>query len=85
MLLFNSDGTYSAKGTTPDGKTVQYPGKWVIKDNGKAICLTPTLPAEAPNPPATTCSPLESHHVGDSWTVTNDHGDTFAVSMMAGR
>jgi hypothetical protein len=85
MLFFNSDGTYNAKATTPDGKAVEYPGKWLVKDDGKTICLTPTLPPDAPNPAVTTCSPLVGHHVGDSWNVTNDRGDTFAVSMTAGR
>jgi hypothetical protein len=34
MLLFNADGTYTTKATTPDGKPVAIPGKWVTKDNG---------------------------------------------------
>jgi hypothetical protein len=80
-LMFNADGSYSAKATGPDGKPFSYQGKWTLKDNGASICLSPTLP----NPPPTSCSPLQTHGVGDSWSVTNDQGETFDVSMTAGR
>jgi hypothetical protein len=80
-LLFNADGSYSAKATGPDGKPVAYEGKWVLKDGGATICLSPTLP----NPPPASCSPLKAHNVGDNWSVTNDQGETFDVSMTAGR
>jgi hypothetical protein len=80
-LLFNADGSYSAKTTGADGKTLQYQGKWALKDGGQTICLSPTLP----NPPPASCSPLSTHAVGDSWSVTNDQGETFDVSLMAGR
>jgi len=84
-LLFNADGSYSAKATAADGKQVEYPGKWALKDDGKTICLTPMPPANTPNPPPTSCSPLEKHAVGDNWNVTNDQGESFAVSLTAGR
>jgi hypothetical protein len=80
-LLFNADGSYSANTTGTDGKPLSYQGKWVLKDNGATICLSPTLP----NPPPTSCSPLAKHAVGDSWNVTNDQGETFGVSLTAGR
>jgi hypothetical protein len=80
-LLFNADGSYSASTTGPDGKPLAYQGKWSLKDNGASICLSPTLP----NPPPTSCSPLAMHNVGESWSVTNDQGETFDVSMTAGR
>ena len=80
-LFFNADGSYSAKATGPDGKPIAYSGKWMLKDNGATICLSPTLP----NPPPTSCSPLVKHNVGDSWNVTNDQGETFAVSLSAGQ
>ncbi|HVU20435.1 MAG TPA: hypothetical protein VHE09_06855 [Rhizomicrobium sp.] len=80
-LLFNADGSYSASTTGADGKPFAYQGKWVVKDGGATICLSPTLP----NPPPTSCSPLHAHGVGDSWSVTNDQGETFDVSMTAGR
>lgn len=80
-LMFNADGSYSAKTTGPDGKPIAYQGKWMLKDNGGTICLSPTLP----KPPPTSCSPLQKHGVGDSWTVTNDQGEAFDVSMTAGR
>jgi len=84
-LLFDSDGTYTAKATDAKGKPIQYPGNWTLKDGGKTICLTPQLPPNTPNPPGTSCSPLEKHAVGDSWNVTNDAGEAFAVSLTAGR
>lgn len=84
-LLFNRDMTYIAKGMDKDGKPVQYPGSWMVRDDGKTICLTPHLPPDVPNPPKASCSPLEKHNVGDSWTVTNDQNETFQVSLTAGR
>jgi hypothetical protein len=80
-LMFNADGSYSANATGPDGKPLAYQGKWTLKDDGASICLSPTLP----NPPPTSCSPLQKHAVGDSWSVTNDQGETFDVSLTAGR
>jgi hypothetical protein len=84
-LLFNKDMSYTAKGTDKDGKPVQYPGIWAIKDDGKTICLTPTLPPDVKDGPKPACSPLEAHKVGDSWQVTNDQKETFEVSITAGR
>jgi hypothetical protein len=84
-LLFNADGTYTANGTGPDGKAITYPGKWVTKDNGATLCLTPQLPAGTPNAPGESCSPLATHPVGEHWTVTNSAGATFDVVVTAGR
>ena len=84
-LLFNADGSYTANGMA-GGKPLQYAGKWTTKDDGKTICLTPTLPPNTPAPAgATSCSPLQSHNVGDTWTITNDQNMTFDVSLTAGR
>jgi hypothetical protein len=80
-LLFNADGSYSANTTGADGKPLSYQGKWMLKDSGATICLSPTLP----KPPPTSCSPLTKHAVGDSWNVTNDQGEIFAVSLTSGR
>ena len=80
-LLFNADGSYSAATVGPDGKPFSYQGKWMLKDGGATICLSPMLP----NPPPTSCSPLMKHAVGESWSVTNDQGETFDVSLTAGR
>lgn len=80
-LMFNADGSYSASGMGPDGKSMTYQGKWALKDGGATICLSPTLP----NPPPASCSPLMKHNVGDNWSVTNDQGETFDVSLTAGR
>ena len=80
-LMFNADGSYNAKTTGPDGKPIAYQGKWTLKDGGATICLAPMLP----KPPPPSCSPLTKHAVGETWSVTNDQGETFAVSMTAGR
>ena len=66
-----------------DGKPVAYTGAWTTKDGGNTICLAPKLPAGSPGS-APSCSPLQKHAVGDSWTVTNDQGETFDVSLTAG-
>ena len=89
-LLFNQDGTYTGKTTGKDGKPVQYPGHWTLKDGDAAICLTVDTPPNAPadaaaQMPKPSCSPLQKHNVGDNWTVTNDQGETFDVSLVAGR
>jgi len=83
-LLFNADGSYSASTTTPDGKPFAYNGKWVLKDANATICLTPELPANSPGA-GESCSPLQMHAVGDTWSVTNNKGETFEVSLVAGR
>jgi hypothetical protein len=87
-LLFNQDGTYTGKTTDAKGAPVSYPGHWTLKDSGATICLTIDAPPNAPaNPqmPKPSCSPLQKHAVGDSWTVTNDQGETYDISLAAGR
>jgi hypothetical protein len=84
-LLFNADGSYTANGTGADGKAITYPGKWVTKDNGATLCLTPTLPPNTPNAPGESCSPLAPHAIGEHWMVTNSAGDSFDVVVTAGR
>lgn len=84
-LLFNKDMTYTAKGADKDGKPVEYQGTWATKDDGKTICLTPTLPPDVKDGPKPSCSPLMEHKVGDSWQTTNDQNETFEVSITAGR
>jgi hypothetical protein len=78
-LLFNADGTYTASGTGSDGKAVTYPGKWVTKDAGATLCLTPVSAS------AESCSPLSIHPVGEHWNVTDTAGDSFDVVVTAGR
>jgi hypothetical protein len=83
-LMFNQNNTYTANATGPDGKPVSYTGAWSMKDGGKTICLTPNIPNANP-PPPTSCSPLEMHKIGDTWTVSNDQHETFDVTITAGR
>ncbi len=75
-LMFNADGTY-----TGVAQGASYSGKWTL--NGANICLAPTgQPAGAPGD---NCSPVVKHAVGETWTVTNDKGMTYEVSLTAGR
>lgn len=75
-LMFNQDGTY----TGAAGGTA-YNGKWTL--SGGNICLAPTgQPAGAPGD---NCSPVVKHAVGETWSVTNDKGMTYQVSLTAGR
>ena len=82
-LMFATDGTYTANATGADGNPVAFTGQWTLKDGGSTICLAPKLPANSPGA-APSCSPLQKHAVGDSWSVTNDQGETFDVSLAAG-
>jgi hypothetical protein len=84
-LLFSKDMSYIARGMDKDGKPIQYPGNWAVKNDGKTICLTPNLPPDTKDAPKPSCSPLEKHNVGDNWKVTNDQNETFDVSLTAGR
>jgi hypothetical protein len=82
-LLFNADNTYTGMTTGADGKPVKYTGGWQL--SGTNICLTVNLPPNAPNAPKPSCSPVVSHNVGDSWTVTTDQNETYQVSLSSGR
>jgi hypothetical protein len=82
-LYFNRDGTYTASAMDAKGQPVSYGGAWTLKDSGATICLAPKLPPNSVGS-APSCSPLMKHNVGDSWTVTNDLGETFDISMTAG-
>jgi hypothetical protein len=83
-LMFNADMSYTAKAMDAKGQPVSYGGMWSLKDGGATICLAPKLPPNSPGS-VPSCSPLQKHAVGDSWSVTNDQGETFAVSLTAGR
>jgi len=83
-LYFDQNMTYTAKAMDANGQPVSYGGAWMLKDGGNTICLTPNLPPNSPGA-GTSCSPLVKHAVGDSWTTTNDQGETFDVSLSAGR
>jgi hypothetical protein len=83
-LFFKQDGTYSASATGANGQPVSYSGAWTLKDNGATLCLAPKLPPNTPGS-APSCSPLTKHNVGESWSVTNDQGETFDVALTAGQ
>jgi hypothetical protein len=84
-LYFDQGGTFTQKGTAPNGQAYQATGKWVLQDGGKSLCLTPDAMPNATTPPMTSCSPLEAHKIGDTWTVTNDQKQSFQVTLSAGR
>ncbi|HEY2069661.1 MAG TPA: hypothetical protein VGG48_08930 [Rhizomicrobium sp.] len=84
MLYFDQNMSYTAKAMDAKGQPVSYTGAWSLKDGGATICLAPKLPPNTPGS-APSCSPLAKHAVGDSWTTTNDQGETFNVSLSAGR
>jgi hypothetical protein len=84
-LMFNQDMSYTGKMTGANGQAVSYTGTWMLKDGGKTICLSPNVPAGTPNAPPPSCSPLQTHAVGDSWSVTTDGNQTYDVSLTAGR
>jgi hypothetical protein len=84
-LMFNQDMSYTGKMAGANGQAVSYTGTWMLKDGGKTICLTPNVPAGTPNAPGPSCSPLQTHSVGDSWSVTTDGNQTYDVSLTAGR
>jgi len=83
-LYFNKDMSYTAKAMGQDGKPIQLAGSWSLKDDGKTICLAPNAPANTPAGQPS-CSPLEKHNVGDSWSLTNDKGQSFDITITAGR
>jgi hypothetical protein len=83
-LMFNQDMSYTGKVTGANGQAASYTGTWMLKDGGKTICLTPNVPAGTPNAPGPSCSPLQSHNVGDSWSVTTDANQTYDVMLTAG-
>lgn len=85
-MFFEPDGTYTATAVTAEGQEVSGSGTWTEADG--RICITPTLPADAPEgtpQPATSCGPLEEHQVGDTWDFTNDAGENFTITLTAGR
>jgi hypothetical protein len=71
---FNQDNTYTV--ILPDGATGT--GTWAIE--GDQLCVTPG------DGSARQCAGLAADkNVGDSWTTTNDAGESVTVSIVAGR
>ena len=75
-VLINEDKTYTVK--TPDGAEV--PGTWEVAD-GQA-CFNA---ADADGNPTQTCSAdILGKGVGDTWTATDDNGES-SVAVVEGR
>ena len=75
-VLVNEDNTYTV--TTPDGAEI--PGTWEVAD-GQA-CFNA---ADAEGNPTQTCSAdILGKGPGDSWTATDDNGES-TISVVAGQ
>ena len=64
------------------GMSRSYRGTWQLDGKGN-ICRTfvGDLPPNATNP---NCSPMTSHKVGETWTVTTPNGSTRTITLKAG-
>jgi hypothetical protein len=82
-ILFNKDNTYTYKGLRHRKQTV-HEGIWLIKDGGKAVCLTPK-PSKKKPILVINCVPLGPHAVNDRWELTDEGGVTYQVALMPGR
>lgn len=82
-ILFNKDNTYLYKGLRNKKRTV-HDGIWLIKDGGKAVCLTPK-PSKKKPILVINCVPLSPRKVGDRWQLTDEAGVQYDVAFMAGR
>lgn len=71
--FFEGDGTYAIR--TDDGQSGA--GVWSVSND--VLCVTP-----AGGQPL--CAPMApGKGVGDSWQTSNDAGQTFTISIVAGR
>ena len=71
-IYYEADHTFS--GSANDQELA---GTWALK--GSQVCLTFTS-APPPGYPATICTPVSAHKVGDSWT-----SGPFTVQLLEGR
>jgi hypothetical protein len=82
-LLFEADGSYTAKGKDEKGADVTISGKWEIKD-GK-YCATPN-PVEGQPAPVQNCSEyVDGKTVGDKWDQKGIENEAITVEIKAGR
>ncbi len=82
-LLFEADGSYTAKGKNADGTDIMGGGKWVIKD-GK-YCSTPNAVEGQPAPKEECSEFVDGKNVGDKWTQKDADGEEITVEISAGR
>jgi hypothetical protein len=71
-IYYEADHTFS--GSANDQELA---GTWALK--GSQVCLTFSSPPP-PGYPATICTPVSAHNVGDSWT-----SGPFTVQLLEGR
>lgn len=77
----NQDGTWEQHES--DGSVMK--GTFVWKDATTA-CFTQTDPPPKDASQATGCQQIKGQHaVGDSWTETDDKGQTYTLAITAGR
>ena len=82
-LLFEADGTYTAKGQNADGTDMMGGGKWEVKD-GK-YCSTPNAVEGQPAPVESCTEYVDGKNVGDKWTQKDANGEDITVEISAGR
>ena len=77
----NQDGTWQQQNS--DGAVMK--GTFVWKD-AMTACFTVTDPAPKDPSQATGCQQIKGDHkVGDTWTETDPKGQTYTMSITAGR
>jgi hypothetical protein len=76
---FNADNTYSVK--FADGH--EFSGTWHLA--GDKVCNTPNAVAGQPAPTETCVDYIDGKTVGDNWTIHDNNGGAYQVSIKAGR
>lgn len=86
-VRYKPDHTFTGKAKGPTGN-YDVSGTWELNAQG-TLCRKYTtngsgqdLPPGTPNP---YCAPVQSHKVGDSWTVTDNLGRSAQVQLVEGR
>jgi hypothetical protein len=82
-LLYEADGTYTAKAKDDKGADVTVTGKWEIKD-GK-YCATPNAVEGQPAPTQSCTEFVDGKNVGDKWEQKGIENEAITVEIKAGR
>lgn len=77
----NADSTWERH--LPDGTVLK--GTYAWKD-AQTVCFTVTDPAPKPGEQSSGCRPIVgTHAVGDTWTETDQKGNSYTTTLSAGR
>ena len=80
LTHINEDRTWEQH--LPDGSVRRGTYRW---QDDHTVCFAQTEPA-LPNSEGTGCNEVHSiHHVGESWTQKDSKGQTFTMTIVAGR